>query len=485
MPRPRNIRFQLLIAVNTAMAILLLAFLILDYNREIADRVAEKCVALEEEAKTLLPAVARIRAGGIQAVQGYVDDVCGSMRDASSPGHHIAVRLDKTVVQALAHDRASPEMFEAMQAAAQSPSGRAKFGDEELVIGSHRYGNLTVYVSEQLTNLRRSVRKQIVPRLAGIVLLAVVAAAIVNLVFLRLVARPLERLVATVHEIADGRLGARAGPFNSEEFTYLADAINTMSSSLAEADRRRRQEMGKARRIQQHLLPDGVKVPGMNVAHLYQPAAEVAGDYFDVVVLPDGTWLLCVADVTGHGIPAAMSAAMLKTLLLHATERDTDLDRILRMINQRFAAVSLTGDFASMLLARWDPEAGTLQYASAGHETAWFLPADGEARELLSTGWLLAVRPDATWKTETLPVSPGDRLLMLTDGVTEALSPQEELFGRQRLAKVFIRCRDDSVSDTVRAIDSALSEHRGGTTLGDDATVLAVEFIARDTSVDE
>ena len=479
---PKTIRFQLLAAVNGALALLLVLFLILDYRREIADRVAEKHVALQEEAQTLLPGVLRLRPSGVERVQQYVDDVCRSMRDVSSPGHHIAVRLsDGTELQATAHGRSSPKMLQAMQAAARSPTHRAKIGDEELVVGRARMGSFSVYVSEQLTNIRRSVRRQIIPRLVGIVMLAVVAAAVVNLVFLRMVARPLGQLVGTVREIAEGRLGAQTGPLGSEEFDYLAEALNSMSSSLAETDRRRRQQMDKARRIQEHLLPEAVNVPGLTMAHLYQPAADVAGDYYDVMGLPDGTWLLCVADVTGHGVPAAMSATMLKTLLSHAAEHQADLDQILRLTNRRFAAVCLPGDFASMALVRWSPEARTLEYASAGHEPGWFLPAAGSLRELSSTGWLLAIREDTTWETETLRIAPGDRLLLVTDGVTEAMNPREEMFGRDRLARVFLRHRDISVAKTVQNIDRALAAHRDTEVPSDDATLVAIEFLARAT----
>jgi len=110
----RSVRFRLLAALNAAIVILLVAFLILDYRREIAERVAEKRVALEEETKTLLPAVMRILPYGEEEVRHCIDEVCGQMRDALSPGHHIAVRLDDTVLQAVAHHRDSPEIFEAM-----------------------------------------------------------------------------------------------------------------------------------------------------------------------------------------------------------------------------------------------------------------------------------------------------------------------------------------------------------------------------------
>ena len=265
------------------MALLLLGFLVVDYYREIADRVAQKHIALEEEARTLLSGIQRLRPRGTPAIQEYLDAVCGQMHEAFSPGHHIGVRLDGIVLQAVAHRRASPEIFAAMETAARSPTHRASVGHEPLVVGSDQDGDTSVYVSEYLTDIQRSASRQVFQRLIGIVLLVVIMAGVINLVFLRIAAKPLEKLVETVRQIARGELGVQAGPFKTAELEYLAGEINSMSSSLAEIDQHRRQEMDKARRIQEHLLPRELRIPGLDVANFYQPATEVAGDYYDVV----------------------------------------------------------------------------------------------------------------------------------------------------------------------------------------------------------
>jgi len=484
MPGLRSIRFRLLVAVNAAMALILLVFLVVDYYREIATRVTETHIALEDEAKTLLPAVMRLRPQGTHAIQEYVDTVCGQMQDASSPGHHIGVRVGDVELQATAHHRASPDIFAAMQTAARSSSHRAKLDGEELVVGSSENADVEVYVSEYLTNIQRSARRQAVLRLAGIVLLAVVAAGVINVVFLRMAAKPLEKLVATVREIGKGRLGVQTGPFKAAELEYLANEINSMSSSLAKVEQHRRQEMAKARRIQDRLLPQQMKVPGLSIAHLYQPATEVAGDYYDILPLPDHTWLLCIADVAGHGVPAAMNAAMLKTLLLHATEYHVAPDRILQFVNNRFSAIALEEMFASMLLARWNPATSTLEYVSAGHEIAWLYSAKtGSLRELTATGLPLGVCPTSACQAEAISIAPEDRLLLVTDGVTETFNGRSEPFGRAHLADLFLQCSAFPLPEAVQKIDAALSAYRGDGILTDDTTLIAVQFTpGRDNS---
>ena len=410
---------RLLVTVNAAMAALVLAFLALDYRRELADGLVQKQVALEEEAKTLLPAVLRLRRDGSKAVQEYLDAVCGRMRDAQSPGHHIAVRLDEAVVQATAHRRSSADLFRAMEEASRSPGRRAQFRDRDLVVGSAQAAGVATFVSEELGVLRHAVLGRILWPLAGVLALGAVAAGLVSTVLLRVVDKPLRRLVATVDHIAAGNLSARARACNSVELTSLSESINAMAASLEDADRHRRREMARARQIQEHLLPKEIEIPGLRLAALYRPARGVAGDYYDALSLPDGSWLLCIADVSGHGVPAALSAAMLKAFLLHAAEHHVAPDQILAFVSRRFAAASPPGLFASMLLVRWAPGADALSYAGAGHEPAWLLSDEGEPRPLKATGLFLGIEGEATWGTRTLPVRPGDRLLLVTDGAAE------------------------------------------------------------------
>lgn len=462
-------------AINAAMAALLAAFVFIDYWREIAERMNEKHVALHEEAQMLLPAIANLRPRGPEAVQEHVDIVCGQMREAHSPGHHIAVEMDGMIIQALSHHRASPEIFQAMRRAAESPGFRTVFRGEGLVVGTGHQDGISVYVAEDLSSIRRAAQRRILPRLARIAAVGLAVAAVVNLVFLQVAARPIRQLVRTVDQIAQGQLGVETGPFGSVEFDRLAEAVNSMSQSLAKDERHRRHQMEKAREIQHRLLPQDVAIPGVTFSHLYQPAEEVAGDYFDALSLPDGSWFFYVADVTGHGVPAAMTAVMLKTLFLHAAEQYLQVEQILDLVNRRFMEVSLEGDFATVLLVRWLPDCRSIEYASAGHESGWLL-SDGTPSELPSTGPLLGVLENASWVSQRRSIRPGDRLLMVTDGVTEARNPEGELFGRARLKQLILDLQDVPIHETSGAIDAHLLSYRQNVAAGDDITAVVLEF---------
>jgi phosphoserine phosphatase RsbU/P len=468
----RSIRFQLLAAVNGTLVVIVAIFLAYDYGREFAARMSLKQIALNEEAKTLLPGVQQARHHGIDSVQQYVDAVCERMRDVDSPGHHIAVQLNGRILQATAHHRASQEILRAMRQAAGAPSRRAPLNEDELVVGVHKQGDTTVFVSESLSNLRRAVRRDVLRRLVGVALMALVGSIVINIVLIRLVTRPVGQLVSTVRAMAHGKLGTQADEFQSAEFSFLAGEINKMSSTLAAVDRNRKAQLTKAREIQQNALPQNIDVPGLNVAHIFQPTDDVSGDYYDALPLADGSWLFCVADVTGHG----MTAATLKTLLLQATEHLTCPAEILGLISERLSSITLPGDFVSMLLVRTSPGARSLQYASAGHEPALLVTPDGTLRELHSTGFLLGIVDDAAWEAETRTLTPGERLLMVTDGVIETFNEKDACFGRQRLAKALQGGQQLPVDQAAWHIVQQLATYRDSTPQHDDVTLWLVEF---------
>ncbi len=474
MVRLRSFRFQLLTAVNAAIVVLMGVFLVIDYRTEIDRRVAEKHAALEEEVDTLLPAIRQLQPLGAAAVQRYIDDVCGRMRDTVSPGHHIAVESDGQVLQAVAHHRASPEIFAAMRRAANSPTHQAGFGDERLLAASRREGNTAVYASEYVTHIRRAANRRAFQRAFRIVWLALATGVVVNVVFARLADRPLQQLVETVRQIEQGRLGIQTGPFRSDEFGYLAQAVNSMSSSLAEQERRRRAEMARARGIQQQLLPQDVEAPGLQFATLYRPADDVAGDYYDILPLRDGTWLVCIADVTGHGVSAALSATMLKAFLQEAIEHHCEPSAILRSVNHRLSVACRTENFASMCVVRCDVGANRLQYASAGHETGLLLSPDGRLTELPSTGLLLGIVADVDWQTHAVPIRAGDRLLLATDGATEAMNDREEMFGRPRLGETWQAVRHLPLDEALERLGRVVEQFCGDRQATDDLTLLAV-----------
>ncbi len=475
--RPRTtIRFQLLVAVNATAAFLVAVFLTYDFQRELGERLKDTSNALEEEAKTLLLGVLQMNDSQNGNVQEYIDAVCQRMREAQSPGHHIAVQSAGGTIQASAHHRASSEILAAMQKAADSPNRRARYQDTELVVGVFSENGSTVYVSESLDNVRKSVMGNVVRRIVGIAVSALVVGLLVNLILWRVVTHPLEQLVGVVKQIGSGNLGAQSEPFRSVELDYLAGEVNTMSMSLEKADRERKSQMAKARQIQENLLPDEIVAPALTVVPVFQPADDVGGDYYDAFLLNDGSWLVVVADVMGHGVPAAMSAAMLKVLLMQAVDQFTSPAQILESVNRRFASVSLSGDFVTIFLARIATKEGVLDYASAGHEPACLISPTGQVSQLPATGMLLGIDEAGEWKDIRIDSIQGYRLVIVTDGVTETANAEGTMFGKERLAALLSDVRGLPLEQAASRINDVLTRFRGDRPQNDDFTFMMVGF---------
>jgi len=472
----RSIRFQLLLVVNAVLSIFVVLFLIFSYQRDLAGGLEDKRIALEEEAATLLPSILQMQDQGRDKTQQYIEQLCGQMQEIHAPVHHIVVTFQNARSRVLSERDASPELLQVIQQAAKSPGQPARFGDSEMVVGTYTQSGVTVHVSETLENLYGSVFREVLNNLSGFIVLSFITGIVINLALTTIVTRPLHHLVQTVQEIGQGQLGAQSETFHCAELNYLTHEINEMSTSLAAAENIRKLQMGKARKIQENLLPKQIRIPGLKVASLFQPADEVGGDYYDVLLLSDGAWLFCIADITGHGISAAMSAAVLKTLLIQATEHTCSPEEILNFINRRFTVVSPVGEFVSMQLLRIVPQTHLLEYASAGHEPACFLSPTGEASDSETTGLLLGIEEDATWGNITLPLSKGHRLLMVTDGVSETHNPQGEMFGRARLIALLKECQHLTIEQTTLHLQESLSHFRSSNPQQDDVTVLLLEM---------
>lgn len=472
-PRWRlSLRVKLLIAVNVVLLIGLAVLMVLDYQRGLAERMDNKWVSMSEEASLVITAVEALEHHGIQTVQDYIDRACAQIQDAASPGHHIAVRFDDhTLLQAQSHDRASPAFANAIQQAATASDHRAVVNGETIMVGSHRRDGLVVFVSEYTRNVKKAAETQLMSRAGGIALVGIVLTGIINLVLLRMVTRPIGRLVEAVHRIGKGELGLSPARSTTTELDDLAMEIGTMSRTLAESEQQRHRQMAKARLIQQNLLPKPDYLQAVGIHHIHMPADVVGGDFFDVKILDENRVAIYMGDVTGHGVPAAMGAGMLKILFEDGGLQASDPAAVLCHINKRFHAVTLDGDFATMFMGVIDRHEGSLTYANAGHETGYLLRGDGRIDELKATGMLLGVDPDAGCELVKVSIAPGDVVVLLTDGLIETMSPSGKLLGRKAIINALAGDHFDSPYESASRLLQLAVNHRGAGSQSDDITL--------------
>lgn len=242
-------------------------------------------------------------------------------------------------------------------------------------------------------------------------------------------------------------------------------------------------ELEVARQIQSSILPKEVpRLAGLEIAATYVPMSAVAGDFYDFIVVDDRRLGILVADVTGHGVPAALIASMLKGALAAQSVHAADPGEMLRGLNHALCG-KFEAHFVSACYLYADIRKRTLRYAAGGHPPLLFgSPGSGRKavfREIQSNGLLLGVSEDATYSTVELPVGAGDRCVLYTDGVVEAQNAAQEEFGSSRLLRLLEDRSNLGVAAQVAELLNELDRWCGAPNSRaheDDITVIALAF---------
>lgn len=243
------------------------------------------------------------------------------------------------------------------------------------------------------------------------------------------------------------------------------------------------QELRVARIIQQTLLPHDVpELDGWELAAHWEPAREVGGDFYDFIPLPDGRMGILIADVTDKGVPAALVMATTRSLLRSVVEHFRSPGQVLARVNNLLCPDIPTNMFVTCLLLALDPKSGEIQFANAGQS----LPlhsSEGQVVEWRATGMPLGLMPDMEYEEKKLLLQPGDRLLLYSDGLSEAHNPQGEMFGTPRIRAMLSGFPDnESPIDYDSLIDYlflGLENYTGsGWEQEDDVTFVTIERLA-------
>jgi hypothetical protein len=197
------------------------------------------------------------------------------------------------------------------------------------------------------------------------------------------------------------------------------------------------QELQLARRIQSSFVPDRLpQFPKVQIGGLNVPSRQVSGDFFDVVPAGDSAALIAIADVAGKGMPAALLSSMLQASLRTQSMFNAPVAGILRNINALIYRHSAVEQFATFFLARLDLGQSRLSYANAGHNYPVLFRAGGGRLELDRGGPMIGILESVDYEEAVITLAGGDRLLLYTDGLTEAANARRELFGEERLCQL-------------------------------------------------
>ena len=257
------------------------------------------------------------------------------------------------------------------------------------------------------------------------------------------------------------------------------DAASILDNArLVEKERERQrleQEINIARDIQQALLPRNFPdTPNFSVTGVNFPCLSVGGDYFDVFPLSDGRTAFVIADVSGKGLGAAIVTTMLQGALSGMT-LGTDPALVFNHVNRFLCEHTEVGRYATVFFGLLD-NSGHLEFINAGHPSP-FLIRRGKAEEAFTEGsYPVGLVPEAQYTAACLKLEPGDTLVLFTDGVTEAMDPDDQLFGVPRLRQLLMGQPECPLDQLQKCILEAVENFTRGARQADDLTVLIVRY---------
>ena len=259
----------------------------------------------------------------------------------------------------------------------------------------------------------------------------------------------------------------------------LRDAHAVIARQLVEINT----ELEMARQIQLSILPSSTpKITGLDIVARYIPMTSVAGDFYDFIVVDERHVGILIADVSGHGLPAALIASMLQVALTAQARHVSEPGKVLAGLNQALCG-KFQHNFVTAAYVYVDLEKNIMNYGGAGHPPLLlWRKSTGSASELLENGLVMGQFEEATYDSLQVPIEPGDRFFLYTDGILETCNPAQEEFGTDRFMKFMETNNKLPAGPFADALMLELArwlEQPPGEGHKDDISLLAIDFTAR------
>jgi sigma-B regulation protein RsbU (phosphoserine phosphatase) len=256
------------------------------------------------------------------------------------------------------------------------------------------------------------------------------------------------------------------------------DNLQELSDALAAAKERMEIELNVGRDIQQSMLPDPMPhCTEVALCASMDAAREVGGDFYDYFMLNEDELCFCVADVSGKGVGAALFMAMSKLLIKSRAADDKLSSRIMTRVNSDLARDNTECMFVTVFLGIINLRTGQVTYTNAGHNAPLIKRASGEVEEVADRhGPVLGIQEHGEYGESIVVLGPGDVLLVFTDGVTEALDREENLYSDDRLVATVQAIDEINAPSVLRRVRDSVDEFALGAEQADDITIVALQY---------
>ena len=236
------------------------------------------------------------------------------------------------------------------------------------------------------------------------------------------------------------------------------------------------EDLRTARRIQNSLLPkENPVIEGMDIAGLSIPAKQVGGDYYDFIQIDEHHLGIAIADVSGKGTSAALLMANLQACLRGQAVINRSVRDTVNKANFMLSRFMDMGKFITLFYGVLDLQKKTFTYTNAGHNFPFLLDKRGNSKTLEKGGIILGISDNSVYEEETVPLKPGDLMLLYTDGISEATNEKDEMFEEQRLLKILKDNQQISAQNLSQKIVDSVLSFQGTIPQGDDITLVLVK----------
>lgn len=258
----------------------------------------------------------------------------------------------------------------------------------------------------------------------------------------------------------------------------VAELVRTLADESAQRERMNR-EVEIAREVQQRLFPQSIpEIAGVSLAGKCRPASEVGGDYYDLIELENGNLGFAIGDVSGKGISAALIMASLRASLRSLILGDPgNLAKMMQKMNRLVYEASTSNRYATFFFATFEPKTRELRYVNAGHNPPILVKqVSGELQRLEACGPVVGLLPIVDYEEQSLILQPGDFLIAYTDGISEAMTAEDEEWGEDRMLEAVTWRSVASASEVIETIFRVADEFTAGAEQHDDMTLLIMKL---------
>lgn len=335
----------------------------------------------------------------------------------------------------------------------------------------------------------RHLSSKVKAELQRLLLLIAVASMLGLYLLSRIIIRPFQKILEGVMAISTGELNAKIDLDSQDEFGQLANIFNDLTNRIQDSQKglmeqeRMQKEMQVAQEIQHTLLPaEFPQIEGYEIGATYRAAKEVGGDYYDFFWVDPTTLGIVVADVSGKGVPGSMVMTMIRTAMRLEARGNRSAADVLGKVNRHVTSDMKRGMFVTMFYIILDSRDRSINFSSAGHnpmilyrgrtKEVYFLKPKGFPVGIDLPEEDMFIRSLALQKVS---LEKNDMLVIYTDGITEAMNPEKEQFGEERLVKVIKENSSLTPSEFVEKLNEAIAQFTRGAEQNDDITVVAIK----------